>query len=79
MAVPQSSPAPNREQRRHGDQLDGRLLTAAELAERYGICRATVYNLLAQGLPSIKVGRARRFDVARTDAWLEAQQTPDAA
>ena len=59
---------------------DHRLLSAAELAEHYGICRASVYNLLNQGLPSIKIGRSRRFRLAEVDAWLDAQAQPkDAA
>lgn len=51
-----------------------RLVSAAELAEHYGVSRATVYNLLDRGLPSIKIGRSRRFRLDATDAWLDAQQ-----
>lgn len=32
--------------------------------------RATVYELLAQGMPSIKLGRSRRINVAAADAWI---------
>lgn len=35
--------------------------------------RATVYALLAQGLPSIKLGRSRRINVAAADAWIAAR------
>jgi hypothetical protein len=45
-------------------------LTRAELADRYAITQATVSNLVNRGLPSLKLGRARRFDPAACDAWL---------
>ena len=67
-------PAPNREQRRDNIPAD-RLRTAAELAEHLGVTRQTVYNQLKIGMPSIKVGRARRFRLADVDAWLDGQQT----
>lgn len=51
-------------------------LTAAELAQQYGISRAHVYNLMARGLPSVKLGRSRRFRLAECDQWLDAQQAP---
>ena len=39
-----------------------RLSTPDELAKHLGVCRATVYNqLLTKGVPSVKVGRSRRF------------------
>lgn len=53
---------------------DSRLVSAAEIAAHYGICRAHVYNLIDRGLPSVKIGRSRRFRLADTDAWLDAQQ-----
>lgn len=56
-----------------------RLLDAQELADYYSVCRASIYNLMAQGLPSVKIGRARRFRVPDTDAWLEAQQSEQVA
>lgn len=57
-----------------------RLVSAAELADHYGVTRATVYNLMGRGMPSLKVGRCRRFRLAEVDAWLVAQAQPkDAA
>lgn len=49
-------------------------MTADQLAEHLGISRAHVYNLLDRGLPSVKVGRCRRFRLSDVDAWLEGQQ-----
>lgn len=59
---------------------DVRLLTASQLADRYGVCRAHIYNLMGRGMPSLKVGAARRFRPSEVDAWLEGEQTgPEAA
>lgn len=57
----------------------GRLLTANELARRYGVTRQTIYNLMKRGMPSLRLGSARRFRLADVDAWLDAQQGNDAA
>lgn len=59
--------------------MDTRLVTAAELAAHYGVSRATIYNLLSRGMPSLKVGRARRFRLADVDAWLDAQNAGQVA
>ena len=53
---------------------EDRLITAAELAARWGVSRAHIYNSLHLGLPSIELGRARRFRIATSDRWLEDQQ-----
>ena len=68
-----AAPPPNRQQRRHGADSEPRFITAAELADRWGISRQHVYNLLRQGLPSVTIGRARRFRTDVVDAWIEAQ------
>ena len=40
----------------------GKLLTVAQVAERLGLCRATVYRLVAEGeLPHIRVGNSIRL------------------
>lgn len=49
-------------------------LTAPQLADLLGISRAGVYNLLHRGLPSVKIGRSRRFDPAAVEAWLSERQ-----
>ena len=55
------------------------LLTATEVATALGVSRAHIYNLLNRGLPSVKVGRCRRFRMADVDAWLDAQNGGEAA
>lgn len=62
----------NRAERRAAEQ--GKPMTAAELADHYGVTRVTIYNLLKRGMPSFKVGRCRRFRLAETDAWLDEFQ-----
>jgi excisionase family DNA binding protein len=58
------------------DPYAGRLITADELAERWGISKSGVYALLTtRGLPSIKIGKSRRFDPVACDEWLAALQT----
>lgn len=52
-----------------------RLLNADQTAEHYGVSRAHVYNLMTRGMPSVKLGRSRRFRLSETDAWLDAQAT----
>ena len=55
-------------------QAADHLVTAAELASRWGVSRAHVYNLMKRGLPSVKVGNARRFRPSQADAWLDDAQ-----
>lgn len=50
-----------------------RYITAAELAERWGISRSQVYNLVHVGLPSILIERSR-LDPVAADAWLAERQ-----
>lgn len=52
-----------------------RLVSASELADHYGVSRAHVYNLMNRGMPSVKLGRSRRFRLSETDSWLEGQQS----
>lgn len=52
----------------------GTLLTADELAARWKLSRPTLYRFMAEeGLPSLSIGRARRFRIADVDAWLAAR------
>lgn len=54
------------------------MLNAEQLAKYLGMSRASIYNLMKRGLPSIKIGAARRFRTTTVDAWLDGQQA-DAA
>ncbi len=48
-----------------------RLLKVSEVAERLGLSRSTVMGLLARGdLESLTIGRARRVQVSRLEAWI---------
>lgn len=52
------------------------LLTRAQLAAALGVCQRSVSLLVAEGMPCLLVGEARRFELGRVLAWLE---TRDAA
>ena len=54
------------------DELPARLITVRELAEHLAVTPATVYNLMKRGLPSLKIGRARRCRIADVEAWLRS-------
>lgn len=45
-----------------------------ELAEHLGISRAMVHKMRAQGMPSLSIGRSRRFDPEAVTAWLAERQ-----
>jgi excisionase family DNA binding protein len=40
------------------------------LARHLSVPRSTVYNLLKAGMPSLKLGRSRRFNIEAVEAWL---------
>lgn len=44
-----------------------------ELAQYLGISPSMVRKLMSQGMPSLLIGRARRFDPDACLAWLEAK------
>ena len=50
------------------------LNTVDQQAEAWQVSRAHIYALLNRGLPSVKIGRSRRFDPNACDAWLAEQQ-----
>lgn len=48
-----------------------RLLKADELAERWGLNRATVYRLVQRGeLPALRIGGSIRIDPREAEKWL---------
>jgi excisionase family DNA binding protein len=52
------------------------LMKADEVADLLRVSRDTIFELARRQtdpLPSVKVGRARRFIRARVEAWLVAQ------
>ncbi len=50
------------------------LLRIPEAADMLGLSRSKVYDLLASGLPCVKIGRAKRIPVTGLRKWLEAQE-----
>ena len=56
--------------------VDPMLLRPAEAAERLGIGRSKVYELLASGeLPSLKIGRLRRIPAFALGEWIARELT----
>jgi excisionase family DNA binding protein len=47
------------------------LLSADQLAARYGQSRRWVYRQAERGMPAHKLGRSLLFQVDAVDAWLE--------
>lgn len=51
-----------------------RLLSVLEAAEILSVCERTVHNLTKRGqLPSVRVGRALRYDPAQLQKFIEQQ------
>lgn len=44
-----------------------------QFAARTSVSRAQVYKWLADGMPSLKLGKSRRIDPAEGIAWLREQ------
>ena len=56
------------------------LLTPAQVAAQLGLCRETVYRLIAQGeLVAARVGSALRVSASDLAAYLESSVTPPRA
>ncbi len=61
------------------DQIDNtnsplQMLSPKDLSQRWGVCLATVYNLMNSGeLPSVKFGRARRVPLDAVTAYIQQQ------
>ena len=49
-------------------------LTVTQLCAKLHLSRATIYRLLAKGLPSVKVGGSRRFSWSMFEAWLQGRE-----
>ena len=49
-------------------------ITVPELARLLKVSRATIYNWLKIGLPSIKIQNSRRFELHDVCAWLNTKK-----
>lgn len=47
----------------------GDLLTPAELAKRWDVCRDSIYRLPAEDLPFIRLGKRRRYRLSDVLAY----------
>jgi excisionase family DNA binding protein len=70
-----------REENGHGpsglDDRDDQLLTADQLAERLGVRRSWVYEQSRLGrIPTISLGRYRRYRWSAIVQWLAELETP---
>ena len=50
------------------------LLTIPQVAQQLSVCRAHVYKLINQGLPTIHLGRSVRISAVSLQSWLSAQE-----
>ncbi len=57
-----------------GNDIEDRLLTAAEAARYLGYAEGTIRNKAAAGeIPTVKLGTALRFRRSELDAWIAEQ------
>lgn len=50
-----------------------KLLTVADVANILGVSKVKVYDLFKDGLPSVKIGGARRIQPEKLQEWIERQ------
>ena len=50
------------------------LLCMAEVCKLLHVSRPTIYDLIAEGLPVIRFGRAVRFSQSSLQAWLKQRE-----
>ena len=56
-----------------------RLLKVGEVTERLALSKSTVKGLLARGdIESLTIGRARRVQLSRLEAWIAARAESEA-
>ena len=53
------------------------LLKVKDVMEMLNISRQTVYTYIKQGLPSIKMGKLRRFDKKEVEEWVNGLKKRD--
>ena len=55
------------------DQLLEGFCSRDELAEALGVQWRSIYTYLKQGLPSVRIGATRYYNIGKVRAWLEEQ------
>lgn len=55
------------------------ILTSAELAAQLRVSERTVARMLADGCPSLLVGRRRRFDLAAVLSWAQTRASEESS
>ena len=50
------------------------LIDADTLAEHWSCSRQHIYKLMRSGMPSLSLGRSRRYRLSECEAWLNTQQ-----
>lgn len=50
------------------------LLTMRDMETLLHLSKPKIYELMARGLPSLKIDGARRFEPAAVQAWLNEQR-----
>ena len=50
------------------------LVTVGQLAKEFKVCERTVFRQIKAGLPTRKVGRSLRFDLAEVRRWSKQQK-----
>jgi excisionase family DNA binding protein len=61
-----------------GDQPVDRLMTAGEVGELLGVPTSWVYEQSRLGrIPTVTLGRYRRYRRSAIEAWVERLETPD--
>ena len=48
-----------------------KLLTVGDTTAILGLSRVTIYDLLKNGLPTVKINGARRIQPGKLQAWME--------
>lgn len=49
------------------------LLTMSDIEKVLQLSKPKIYELMAQGLPSLKIDGARRFQPSAVKAWIDSQ------
>ena len=55
------------------------LATIGDLKAEFGVSEATVHNWIKAGVPSLLIGRTRRFDLPEVKAWARSNARGGAA